>query len=832
MKRKLTSTFYLLFFSSILFGQADLVVSAASFEPNQIDKGDIFLVQATVSNIGNVASGANYMFVYYTKDLTIVSEEIISRVSIKELAPGQSQTIEFIFPISSTLSSGDYYIAFDIDPFDYVSETDEDNVFCAGDGTGCTTFRINNSVAWYQKFTYPIIFIHGYTSNAETWNAFTDVADDYYGWTYGGRLDYCLNPDDNQSSSDDFINSFVDVSSLNTGDYFYLNFDVSANGEINVSDDFIPLNDDQSNQSAITKQGWAVSDAISKVLSVTGAEKVILVGHSMGGLASREYIQNPSNWQLDGKHHVAKFLTIGTPHGGSNFSKGILDGLGWIAGYDIASEAVRDLRFPAIGFGGQYLFGGFEIFDFSNHNNDINCNLQLGDEIIGLNEKITPSDISYSCILSPNDGLVDYDRADINNYLLPQPPLAPQRADRFVITSGHTKLHQENHSTLVSAIDEPDYYELSYPIPLNSLNYGFSTEQAENHPIPPPNDEIDWDDYIIEIEENGLLDVDIWNIPVNGFALYLLDKDLNVLQEVQAEGESNIGFEYQISPGTYYLELGSVPSPNSWRFPYAYSVLFTPVSGLAAEFSSNKREGCEPLIVNFRDESEGNPSSYSWTFPGGSPATSNLPNPMVRYNESGVYPVSLTVSNSVGSNSISDNGFITVKSIPDAKFSAVLQPDKTVVFTNQTQFDFEVPEYLWDFGDGNTSTAVSPNHTYQTGGVYIVKLKVTNSCGSSETTATVNIQTVSNSNYHISTEFLIFPNPAKEEFTVMVKSEYFGEIELFLINGLGQIVKQEKVNKSAASIDFNMNIKGLPSGTYFVKMFSQKQNYTKKIIIE
>jgi len=55
-----------------------------------------------------------------------------------------------------------------------------------------------------------------------------------------------------------------------------------------------------------------------------------------------------------------------------------------------------------------------------------------------------------------------------------------------------------------------------------------------------------------------LLDVDIWNIPVNGFALYLLDKDLNVLQEVQAEGESNIGFEYQISPGTYYLELGSV----------------------------------------------------------------------------------------------------------------------------------------------------------------------------------------------------------------------------------------------------------------------------------
>jgi len=40
----------------------------------------------------------------------------------------------------------------------------------------------------------------------------------------------------------------------------------------------------------------------------------------MGGLASREYIQNTSNWQSDNVHHVAKLLTVGTPHGGSNAS--------------------------------------------------------------------------------------------------------------------------------------------------------------------------------------------------------------------------------------------------------------------------------------------------------------------------------------------------------------------------------------------------------------------------------------------------------------------------------------------------------------------------------
>ena len=65
--------------------------------------------------------------------------------------------------------------------------------------------------------------------------------------------------------------------------------------------------------------------AIYYVLQLTGRDKVILMGHSMGGLAAREYLQNPSNWQLDGQTHVAKLVTTGTPHGGSNASFSILN---------------------------------------------------------------------------------------------------------------------------------------------------------------------------------------------------------------------------------------------------------------------------------------------------------------------------------------------------------------------------------------------------------------------------------------------------------------------------------------------------------------------------
>jgi len=94
------------------------------------------------------------------------------------------------------LNSGNYYIGYEIDPFDNVPETDEDNLFCASNGANCITFNITNTTIGSQKFTYPILFVHGWTSDSRTWNEFTDEADLFYGWTYGGRLDYCLNPDE------------------------------------------------------------------------------------------------------------------------------------------------------------------------------------------------------------------------------------------------------------------------------------------------------------------------------------------------------------------------------------------------------------------------------------------------------------------------------------------------------------------------------------------------------------------------------------------------------------------------------------------------------------
>ena len=58
-----------------------------------------------------------------------------------------------------------------------------------------------------------------------------------------------------------------------------------------------------------------VSRRIEDVCAATGADKVMLVGHSMGGLVSRAYLRKQGNAR------VAKLVTLGSPHRGSHLAK-------------------------------------------------------------------------------------------------------------------------------------------------------------------------------------------------------------------------------------------------------------------------------------------------------------------------------------------------------------------------------------------------------------------------------------------------------------------------------------------------------------------------------
>ena len=176
------------------------------------------------------------------------------------------------------------------------------------------------------------------------------------------------------------------------------------------------------------QQGKELKRIIDRVKKTNRVQKVILVGHSMGGLAAREYLQ--SEFYAE---DVAGYVSVGTPHQGSNFdlkkvalkfTPKIFKNLYW--DIDASSDAVRDLRPHSI-----YLEGGSEndspkIFK----NKDINLNGVKDDHIVGLNnfqKKPLPEDVVYAsvigsgcpivatrkqCILS--DGIVRIQSQDLN----------------------------------------------------------------------------------------------------------------------------------------------------------------------------------------------------------------------------------------------------------------------------------------------------------------------------------------------------------------------------------------------------------------------------------
>lgn len=81
-----------------------------------------------------------------------------------------------------------------------------------------------------------------------------------------------------------------------------------------------------------------------------------------------------------------------------------------------------------------------------------------------------------------------------------------------------------------------------------------------------------------------------------------------------------------------------------------------------AEFNADRQIICDGESLTFSDGSyNGTPTSWSWSFPGGTPTTSTNEEPTVFYNSPGIYEVTLTTSNITGSDNITKQNFIIVK---------------------------------------------------------------------------------------------------------------------------------------------------------------------------
>ncbi|WP_396170524.1 alpha/beta fold hydrolase [Flavobacterium sp.] len=443
------------------------------------------------------------------------------------------------------------------------------------------------------ELPYPIIFIHGLNSNSKVWiDLGLQLVNE--GLSFGGRIDFSLNDDNNNSTSNKniyptagadialFTNSATDLS---VGDFYFLNFDINNNGELYTSDDGSPFNDMLSNEASIVKQGIALKYAIQIVLQKTGRDKVIIMGHSMGGLCGREYLQNPSIWtEPNVNHHVAKLITTGTPHGGYTGTNVSLTGI------DSSSEAYRDLRkeYTWSGSVGAYLYGGIEnqtnidnsaFSDF--YNVDVNCNGINGDNtmIVGLNQKTLPATLDYSYIVGictncqllqgltiEGDGIVRRENANLNNfYNLPTP------VNEFIYTAaqiGAKGLHSELPQAIpvnFQGLDEPNFFNLAYQLTIGNTYKGFITPQS----IASIND---YDDYKFLVNMNNQV-----NLLVNNtlsFSIYarIFDSNYNQVGQTLTINSGSNNFSQSLPIGLYYLQIYGAPTSTSYLNPYTFSL--------------------------------------------------------------------------------------------------------------------------------------------------------------------------------------------------------------------------------------------------------------------
>lgn len=224
--------------------------------------------------------------------------------------------------------------------------------------------------------------------------------------------------------------------------------------------------------------------------------------------------------------------------------------------------------------------------------------------------------------------------------------------------------------------------------------------------------------------------------------------DAQLLRCTQAH-EMGHNFGANHDSGSGFIMSPSVSNSNTWsalsittinNYIATISCLSSCTAPAApiADFSADQTNGCVAFTVHFLDQSQNSPTSWLWTFPGGTPASSTLQFPTVVYNTAGSYNVTLKATNAQGMNTLTKTNFITVGDDPVSDFDFT-QNGFVVTFINQSIGGMT---YLWNFGDGTTSTQTNPVHTYGMDGNYNVKLTVTNDCGSDITTISVVIITL------------------------------------------------------------------------------------------
>ncbi|MEO6404603.1 MAG: PKD domain-containing protein [Ferruginibacter sp.] len=192
-------------------------------------------------------------------------------------------------------------------------------------------------------------------------------------------------------------------------------------------------------------------------------------------------------------------------------------------------------------------------------------------------------------------------------------------------------------------------------------------------------------------------------------------------------------FKQYVLPGTYIVKLVS----NFGGCIDSISKTITILARPTTAFTGTPIVACKaPLTVQFTNTTV-NGTSYFWSF--GDGGTSILSNPIHTYLSPGLYDVSLLVTNAAGcSDTLIKQQYVKIE-LPVATINNLFQEGCAPLswtFTSIVNSIEPAVSYFWDFGDGTTSTAVSPTHVFAAG-TYNITLIITTASGCTDTVTVI-----------------------------------------------------------------------------------------------
>jgi gliding motility-associated-like protein len=191
-------------------------------------------------------------------------------------------------------------------------------------------------------------------------------------------------------------------------------------------------------------------------------------------------------------------------------------------------------------------------------------------------------------------------------------------------------------------------------------------------------------------------------------------------------GTSAIAVQW-IAPGNNIITLTATNiitgCDNTFSIPVLAGALTPPV------ISAASLNGCAPVSMNFTGNTISSFYNYSWNF--GDGTTTNAPNPTHNYFNPGTYNIQLIATNNTG---CADTTSATVTVYPNPVAAFGLWYGTDIYYTSLSNLTLDnnstgAVQYLWNFGNGDTSTQFEPDYEYNVPGTYTITLTVTNQYG-------------------------------------------------------------------------------------------------------